>query len=240
MARLIVGLLIGLILGGALVFYLFVGVPQAVIAPGSPILPPDPSGPPAGTAQIVLRQDFFNTVLETIFLEMQQPPSFPLGAGGGPDCSSTITILREGSGTQTGLKFDNNTISAPLAFSGSYNSPFGCLQFTGWAQANLELRYDAARQAVFGQINVATVNLDGVNPVLGSFVTPLVQSTLNSRVNPILILDGKQIAVSMPIAATNANLQASVQDVRAEVRDNALNLFVNYDFSGGPLAVTAP
>ena len=44
MGRLVIGLLIGIILGGALTFYLFVGVPQAVIAPGTPIQPPDPNG----------------------------------------------------------------------------------------------------------------------------------------------------------------------------------------------------
>lgn len=235
MARLVIGLLIGLVVGGALVFYLFVGVPKAVIAPGAPILPPEPTGQPAGTAQIVLRQDFFNNVLETIFRDMKAP-AFPLTAGAAAQaCSSEITILREGSGTQTGLRFENNLIAAPLAFSGNYNSPFGCLQFAGWAQANLGLRYDAERQAVFGQINVETVNLDGVNPLVGAFVTPLVQTTLNDRVNPILILDGKQIAVSLPIAATNANLLASVNDVRAEVKDNALHLHVIYDFRGSPI-----
>lgn len=243
MARLIIGLIIGLILGGALTFYFFVGVPQSVVAPGAPVQPPDQSGTPAGTAQVVLRQDFFNNVLDKIFTEMQ-PPAFPIGQAGvqqnGQPCASQITLLREGSGTRTGVRFDENAISAPLAFSGSYNSIFGCFQFTGAAQANLELRYDASRQSVFGQLNVETVNLDGVNPVIGGIVTPIVQSTINTRVNPILILDGRQIAVNVPVAAAKGNLQASVSDVRAEVRDNALNLYVIYDFAGAPPAEPPP
>jgi hypothetical protein len=235
MARVAIGLIIGLLLGGALVFYFFVGVPRASVAPGAPVLPPDPSGVPPGTAQIVLRQDFFNTVLQTIFRDMK-PPSFPLSASAqqaAPDpaaCGSEITVLPEGSGASTSLRLENNSLSAPLAFSGSYASPFGCLRFTGWAQANLGLRYDAAQQSVFGQINVETVNLDGVNPIVGGFITPIVQSTLNNRVNPITIMDGKQVAVSLPIA-----VQAAVKDVRAEVKDNALNLYVIYDFSGAPI-----
>lgn len=240
MLRILIALLVGLVLGGALVFYFFVRVPQAIVAPGVQILPPDPAGMPSGTAQVVLRQEFFNNVLETIFRDMRAP-AFPLGQVAGQTvqgdeqaCRSEITILREGSGVKTELRFDNNLVSAPLAFSGSYNSFAGCFQFTGWTQSNLSLRYDASQQAVFGQINVEAVNLDGVNPIVSGFVTPLVQTTLNNRVNPITIIDGKQIAIFLPIAATNGNLQATVNDVRAEVKDNALNLHMIYDFKGLP------
>ncbi|MEO7672931.1 MAG: hypothetical protein ABIU09_02500, partial [Pyrinomonadaceae bacterium] len=231
-------------------FYLFVGVPRASQLPGTPIQPPDPNGS-AGTAQIVLKQDFFNQVLNTIFSDMSDP-AFPLGLAENRNyentgdiqyaafqepgfCDGKIKVLEEGSGVRTGLQFQDNRLAAPLAFSGSYNSPVGCLQFTGWAQANLELRFDTNQQTVFGHINVETVNLDGVNPIFAGFVTPLVQSTLNARVNPIQILQGKQLALNLPIASTGANLQANVIDVRAEVKDTALNLYVIYDFQGLPV-----
>ncbi len=250
MGKLIGGILIGLIAGAAITFYFFVGVPSASQLPGAPILPPDP-GVSAGTAQIVLRQEFFNQLLLTIFRDMKRP-AFPLIAESAPvgsspggyqyaafqeplACDGNITILPEGSGVQTGLRLDNNRIAAPLAFSGSYNSPFGCLQFTGWAQANLELRFDSAGQTVFGHINVETVNLDGVNPIVNRFVTPLVQSTLNTRVNPIQILQVKQIAIDIPVKSTGGKLQAGVKDVRAEVKDSAVNLYVIYEFSGAPI-----
>jgi hypothetical protein len=234
MGRLIIGLVIGVILGGALTFYLFVGVPQAVVAPGTPIQAPDPNGVAPGAAQIVLRQQFFNEVLGTIFQEMNAP-AFPLGSEAA-ECDGRITLLQQGSGVQSNVSFDNNRISAPLAFTGSYASPFGCLRFTGWAQSHFEMRFEAQNQAVFGQLNVETVNLDGVNPVVGALITPVVQSTLNTRVNPIRILDGRQIAIDLPVAAANGNLRASVTDVRAEVKDNALNLYVIYDFAGAPLS----
>ena len=238
MGRLVIGLLIGLVLGGAIVFYFFVGVPQAVIAPGTPIQPPDPNGLPGGAAQIVLRQQFFNAVLTTIFQEMNAP-AFPLSEGS-TDCEGRITVQQQGSGVQTAVNFDNGRISAPLAFTGSYASAFGCLRFTGWAQSNFQMRFDQQSQTVFGQINVETVNLDGVDPLISALVTPIVQSTLNTRVNPIRLIDGRQIAVDLPIVAANANLQAKVTDVRAEVKDNALNLYVIYDFNGGPLVVQSP
>ncbi len=247
MGKLIFGIIIGLLLGGVLTFYLFVGVPKAAQVPGTPIQPPDANETPAGTAQIVLKQEFFNNVLQTIFRDMNAP-SFPLNLTGedrtqnnetasyavfqNAQCDGKITLLPEGSGVQTSLRFENNKIAAPLAFSGSTSVLGNCVQFNGWAQANLELRFDANQQNVIGQINVETVNLDGILPLISGFVTPIVQSTLNGRVNPIQILQGKQIALSLPIAATNGNLQANVKDVRAEVKDNALNLYVIYDFNG--------
>ena len=240
MGRLVIGLIVGLLIGGVVTFLLFVGVPRAGPVPGTPILPPDPGGMPAGTAQIVLRQDFFNNDLATIFNEMNAP-SFALSGDGSqlqpvsPDgCSSAITLLPEGSGVKTGVTFSNNQLESPMAFTGSYSSPFGCVRFTGWANSVMELRFDSATQSVVGQLNVETVNLDGVNPIVNGIVTPLVQSTLNSRVNPIKIIDGRQVAVNAPIASANANLVANVTDARAEVRDGALNLFVLYDLGGGP------
>jgi hypothetical protein len=243
MGRLLGGLLIGFLLGGVLTYFVFVGTPRAANVPGQLVKPPDASGLPSGAAEIVLRQEFFNQVLGTLFRDMN-PPSFPLGeqqasaANGG--CESKITVLPEGSGVQTGVRFENNKLSAPLAFTGSYQSPVGCLQFSGWAQSNFELRFDAATQSVFGQVNIETVNLDGINPFFSALVTPIVQSTLNTRVNPIRLIDGKQIAVNLPIAATGGNLQAKVADVRSEVKDNALNLYAIYEFGGVKTAEQQP
>lgn len=245
MGRLIGGLVIGFLLGGVLTYFLFVGAPRASNVPGQLIKAPDAGGLPPGTAEIVLRQEFFNQVLGTLFRDMN-PPSFQLGGGEQQTapaegaCASKITILPEGSGVQTGVRFENNKLGAPLAFTGSYQSPVGCLQFSGWAQSTFDLRFDAATQSVFGQVNVETVNLDGINPVFSALVTPIVQSTLNTRVNPIRILDGRQIAVNLPIAATGGNLQAKVTDVRSEVKDNALNLYAIYEFGGVKAVEQAP
>ena len=141
-------------------------------------------------------------------------------------------LLAEGSSVKTAVNFDNKQITLPLAFRGSTVVLGNCVKFTGWAQAKLELRYDEQQQTVFGQINVQTVNLDGVPIVISGFVTPIVQTTINNKVNPITILRGDQIALKIPVAATNGMLQANVKDVRAEVKDNSLNLYVTYDFKG--------
>lgn len=248
----LLGAILGLVLGGAIFFFLLGGAPRAAQAPpGVPILPPDPNGSPAGTAKIVLNQQFFDTILGTIFRDMNAPAfplnltgqnnfdaasvrpqyaSFALQNNGG--CDGRIILQPEGSGVKTGVRLENEKITAPLAFAGS-TSVFGqCVNFAGWAQATLQLRYDEAQQTVFGQINVDTVNLDGVAPVIGGFVTPIVQTTLNNRVNPIVILRGQQIALNVPISATEGTLKANVKEVRSEVKDSALNLYISYDFAG--------
>ena len=146
MGRVVIGLLIGLILGGVITFFVFVGVPRAGKTPGVPVRAPDQNGVPAGTAQIVLREQFFNDVLGTIFNEMNAP-SFALGPQGTGDCLGTLTVMPEGSGVRTNVLFANNRLEAPLAFRGSYNSPFGCVQFTGWANSVMELRFDQPTQS---------------------------------------------------------------------------------------------
>lgn len=247
MGKVGIGLIIGLILGGAVTFMTFVGFPGSSKSPGVPISPPD-EATRSSSARIVLSQDLFNRVLATIFTQIREP-AFQLGENtfptSGPTvehagfqdaaaCDGIIRILAEGSGVRSGLKLEDGRILAPIAFSGTYNSPFGCLRFTGWTQANLELHFDKDRQAVYGRVNVDTVNLDGINPVFSAFITPLVQSTINDRVNPIQIINPGQLAVDMPIASTGGKLQAVVDDVRAEVKDNAINFYVVYNFSGSP------
>lgn len=232
----LLGAILGIIIGGFGIFYFFGGVPRAAEVPGTPIKPPDANGSPAGTATVMLNQDFFNSVLDTIFRDMNAP-AFPLSLNGQPvaateGCEGNIVLLNETNGVRTGIKFENNQILAPLAFRGSTSIAGQCIRFSGWAQTNLELRYDESQQTVFGQINVQTVNLNEISPIFSGFVTPIVQTTLNNRVNPITILRGQQIALNLPIAASNSNLKANVKDVRADVKDNALNLYVTYNFSG--------
>ena len=240
----ILGTLLGLIVGfGGFYFFLF-GVPQAAVPPGELILAPDPNGNPPGTASITINQQFFDTVLTTIFRDMNAP-SFLLGQNqlqsgeqvrqiafqnGG--CDGKITLLPEGSGVKTSIRFEDNKINAPLAFRGSYSVLGFCYQFTGWAQSEMTLRYNQDKQTVQGEIAVETVNLDGVPAVASGIIARFVQGTLNQRVNPIEILRTKDISPSVPVTATDGTLSAKVKEVRAEVKQNAVNLYITYDFTG--------
>lgn len=256
--RYILVLLAGILVGAMLVWFTFVGAPRANKLPGNPVTAPDATGTPPGTAQVALDERFFNTVLATIFRDIGAP-QFPLqlgandspltqpfddktggtariirtqatnqGAGG---CQNSISILQEGSGVQSSVRFVDGKIMLPLAFQGSYQALGNCFNFKGWAQARIDLRFDQERQTLYGQVNVEGVNLDGANPFFVGIVTPLVQNAINQRVNPLEILRAQQLSLAVPVIASGGTLRAQVKDVRADIKDK-LQLYITYDFNG--------
>ncbi|HEX8139085.1 MAG TPA: hypothetical protein VF544_16070 [Pyrinomonadaceae bacterium] len=244
-------LLLGLVLGGVLVFFLFVGAPRAGSLPGAPLKPPDQGGDPPGTAIVTLDEKFFDSVLVTIFRDMNAP-SFPLQfnairmdapvAENEPryalalfqsDCPSAVTLVPENGNVRTSVHLADGKIVAPLAFSGSYNAPFfGCMRFKGWAQTSIQLSFDQSKQTVYGRINVEGVNLENTPAGVGDVVTALVQRAINERVNPLEILQSHQLMLSLPVKASNSTLKAQVKDVREEVQNGKLSLHITYDFTG--------
>ena len=258
--RYILTLLGGVILGALLILFFFVGTPGARSLPGAPVQPPE-GAPPPGTALVTLDERFFDTLLGTIFQQVGAP-SFPLqfiggeriapeeeeGAaarspfvlaqGGG--CPNQVALVPEGSGVRTSVRFAEGRIQVPLAFNGSYNTPLGCANFRGWAQANVQIIFNQEQQIVYGQINVEGVNLEGAPALLSGVITQLVQQAINRQLNPLEILRAPQLAVPVPIQTGNGTLHARVREVRAEIVDNLLRLHITYDFSGAPSGQTTP
>lgn len=242
--RYVVILLLGALLGGAAVVF-FLGVPRARSAPGVQVKAPDAGGDPPGTVVLGLDQGFVDAVLRTTFSGLGSP-TFNLGSIVGPQssdsniipaafqggCTNTITILPEGSGVATGVQFHNGNITAPMAFSGSYNLVGNCMQFKGWAQTSIRLSFDQDKQTVFGYVNVDGVNLEGVNPVANNFVTVFVQTAINQRVNPLVLVGERQLVLHVPVKAANGAVKAHAKDVRAEMLDGFLKLHVTYEFTG--------
>jgi hypothetical protein len=243
--RYVLTLIGGVIVGAVLVFLFFTGAPRATPLPGTPVTPPDQGGTPPGTAVVVLDERFFEAVLAPIFRDMNAP-SFPLklaslespsefGAefrnaalqGG---CEDKVVLIPEGSGVKTGVRFKDGKMIAPLAFTGSYSVFGNCVQFKGWAQASMHLSFDLEKQTVYGHLNVEGVNLDGAPPMVGGLITPLVQGTINQRINPLEILRAPQLALSVPVQASKGTLKARTKDVRAEVADGLLRLHITYEF----------
>ncbi len=236
----------GVIVGAAAAFFFFAGAPRAALLPGSLVKSPEQGGPPPGTAIVSLDEKFFDAVLDPIFRNMNAP-TFPLKLVGlsGPmehgaaefqnaafqgGCEDKIVLVPEGSGVKTGVRFNGGKIVAPLAFTGSYSVLGNCVQFKGWAQASMQLSFDRDKQTVYGQLNVEGVNLDGAPPMVGGLITPLVQGTINQRINPLEILRAPQLALSVPVKASKGTLKAHVTDVRAEVKDGVLRLHITYEF----------
>jgi len=233
-------LLLGALLGGAATIY-FLGAPRAHSAPGVPVKPPDSSGEPPATVVITFGQSFIDGVMGTTFSNLDAP-KFQLGQtnkaadeftpavfqGG---CANSITILPEGSGVKTNVQFHNGSISAPLAFTGSRNISGSCIQFKGWAQTSIQLSFDEPKQTLFGRVNVESVNLEGVSPLVNPFVTVFVQTAIDQRVNPLVLVNERQLSLLVPVRASNGAVKAQVKDVRSEIVDGALKLHLTYNFA---------
>ena len=236
-------LLLGLILGAGAAVY-FLGIPRAQSRPGVAVTAPDPGGDPPGTVVVSLTSGFVDGLLGTIFKDLGAP-SFHLAQGSShtdavtmiqaafqQGCTNTITLAPAGSNVKTEVQFTNGKVQAPLAFSGSYNLLGNCMQFKGWAQTSIGLRFDQASQTVYGQVNVEGVNLEGVNPLANNFVTVFVRNAIDQRVNPLELIRAQQLQLMIPVKASNGAVQAQVKDVRAEMLDGALRMHISYEFSG--------
>src|SRR5215216_2331888 len=233
-------LLLGILLGAGVAIF-FLGAPRAKSMQGQAVQPPAPGGNPPGTIVITLDESFIDAMLASTFSGLGTP-TFQLGQNRDgferieqtlfqSGCANTITLLPEGSGVKTGVQFRNGTVNAPMAFTGSYNLA-GCLQFKGWAQTTIKLSFDQEKQTVYGNVNVEGVNLEGVNPIANNFVTVFVQSAINQRVNPLILISEPQLALMIPVKASNGAVKARAKDVRAEVLDGSLKLYLTYEFTG--------
>lgn len=147
------------------------------------------------------------------------------------DCDNVVVLNPEGGNVKTGVRFTGGKIIAPLAFTGSYRILTKCVQFKGTAKTTVDLSFDQAKQTVFGRLNIDEVVLDDVPPLVSSLVTAFVRKTIDERLNPFEVLRVSQLALSLPIQATGGTLKAQVKDVRAEVQEGALKLYLVYDFN---------
>src|SRR5215813_757721 len=239
--RYVVILILGVLLGAGAAVY-FLGIGPARKAPGVAVRPPDNGQNPPATVEVGLEQSFVDAVLATTFSGLGTP-TFKLAQNtAGNDritnaafqggCTNSITLLPEGSGVKTGVQFRNGNVSAPLAFTGSYSLAGQCLQFKGWAQTNIKLYFDESKQTVYGNVTVEGVNLEGMNPIANTMITVFVQSAINQRVNPLVLVSDKQLSLLIPVKASNGTVKAHAKDVRAEILDGSLKLHLTYEFTG--------
>lgn len=212
----------------------------------------------AQTAEVTvsLNEHFFDVLLDALFKNFN-PPEFPLAANspksevrtpksktaissfqqnnsGNRNCDESIRLQREMDGVRTAVRFRDGKIYAPLAFSGSYNPPLiGCVDFQGWAEANIDLEFDRQSQKLIGKIRVLNVQLSGTGGVGSSLITRLVQSSIDKKVNPIEILPTDKLSFLVPVQNANGSLQMKSVGIRTELGNGFLNVYIAYQFSKG-------
>ncbi|MDT7688537.1 MAG: hypothetical protein QOE46_1296 [Acidobacteriota bacterium] len=229
--KFILALLLGVVVGGVGAYLLFVGAPHTRLTKGEPVRAPDAAGAPAGTAVVELDEQFFGALLASIFRDLNKPAFPPAASGEG--CQNQVVIEPNAGDVQTGVLMRDGRVVVPLAFSGAYNLPLvGCQNLRGTAEADIDFRFAADEQTLYGQLNVAGVNVEGMSPLLGGPVTAFVQGAINQRVNPLVLMRGQQLTMNIPVQAAGGTLHAQAREVREEAKDGKLRLYVTYDFHG--------
>ncbi len=146
-------------------------------------------------------------------------------------CRDVLELVLEGSNVKTGVRFTGGKIIAPIAFRGSYRILTTCVQFSGWAKTSVDLSFDQEKQTVFGQLNIDEVTLDNTSPIVSTLLTAFVRKIIAEKVNPFEVLRVSQLALSLPVRVSGASVSARVKDVRAEVQEGSVRLYLTYDFN---------
>lgn len=197
-----------------------------------------PPQPPTGEATLAVKEQFFNSFLEAIFINLK-PPSTPLIITSSDKdrtdesskaCPSVITLQRESNGIKTTVKLEQGRITAPLAFSGSYNSTLmGCLRFSGLAHTEWSLEFDRATQVLQARIKITDIQLENLPALTQGSITKLVQAAIDSRINPLKILRPDQLSGVVPIAPAGGSLRLRAREVRPEISPGNLQLHITYE-----------
>lgn len=198
---------------------------------------------------ITLNEQFFDAFLDAIYRNAA-PPEFPLAANKPPVattaantlsfgssflreaqvCNESIRLLREGNGVRTAVRFRDGKIYAPLAFSGSYNPPLiGCVDFGGWAEANIALEFDKDNQKLIGRITVSNVVMNGTSGIGGGMIARMIQSSIDRKANPIEILRLDKVSFVVPIQ-NSSSLKMNAVGIRHEVLNGSLAVHIAYEF----------
>lgn len=186
---------------------------------------------PRGT--ITVNEQFLNSFLVGMFDNLQEP-SMPLTTGGAQssaNCASEIRLKREINGVRTAVHFENGRIVGPLAFAGAYNSTLlGCVEFTGWADAEVTMEFSRERRAVLSRFRVRDIHLNNTPGLLNDPLRNIVQGTIDRRYNPIELFTLEQLSTNTNIKPAGGVLRLEAIDVQPEIAPAELALHITYRF----------
>jgi hypothetical protein len=187
-------------------------------------------------ATIIVNEQFLNSFLAGIFDNLNEP-SMPLTVGGArstADCASEIRLKREVGGVRTAVHFDNGRVTGPLAFAGAYNSSLlGCVEFTGWADAEVTLEFNRARRALVARFKVRDIHLNNTPGLLDGPLLTMVQNAIDRRYNPVDLFTLEQLSTRVNIQPAGGALRLEATDIRPEITSAGFALHISYRFVRG-------
>src|SRR5215813_804954 len=187
-------------------------------------------------ATVTVNEQFLNSFLTAIFDNLNEP-SMALTVGGAkstPQCASEIRLKREANGVRTAVRFEEGRIVGPLAFAGAYNAGLmGCIDFTGWADAEVVLSYDSARRALVARFQLREIHLNNTPALLNGPLLNMVQGTIDQRYNPVELFTLEKLSTRVEIQPAGGALQLRAREIRPEITSSALTLHIIYEFVKG-------
>jgi hypothetical protein len=197
------------------------------------------SNAPAAEATVTVNEQFLNSFLAAIFDTLHEP-SMPLTIGGAstqgpaPQCASEIRLKREVQGVRTAVHFENGRITGPLAFAGAYSSTYlGCIEFSGWADAEVNLEFNSERRALVARFHLRDIHLNDVPAIANGPVLNMVQTAIDRRYNPVDLFTLEQLSTSVNIQPAKGALRLRAKEIRTEITPSALTLHIVYEFVKG-------
>ena len=193
----------------------------------------------AAEATVTVNEQFLNSFLAAIFDNLQEP-SMPLTIGGastqgpGTQCASEIRLKREAQGVRTAVHFENGRITGPLAFAGAYSSTYlGCIEFSGWADAEVNLEFSSERRALVARFHLRDIHLNDVPAIANGPLLNMVQTAIDRRYNPVDLFTLEQLSTSVNIQPAKGALRLRAKEIRTEITPSALTLHIVYEFVKG-------
>jgi len=154
--------------------------------------------------------------------------------GSSAQCASEIRLKREVQGVRTAVHFENGRITGPLAFAGAYYSTYlGCISFSGWADAEVNLEFNNERRALVARFHLRDIHLNDVPVVANGPLLTMVQTAIDRRYNPVDLFTVEQLSTSVNIQPAKGALKLRAREVRTEITPNALTLHITYEFIRG-------
>jgi hypothetical protein len=187
-------------------------------------------------ATVMVNEQFLNSFLAGIFDNLNEP-SMPLTVGGArstAECASEIKLKREVGSVRTAVHFENGRVTGPLAFAGAYNSSLlGCVEFTGWADAEVNLESSRERRALVARFKVRDIHLNNTPELLNGPLLTMVQNAIDRRYNPVDVVTLEQLSTRVNIQPAGGALRLEATDLRPEITPEGLALHISYRFVKG-------
>src|SRR6185369_11206966 len=187
-------------------------------------------------ATIMVNEQFLNSFLNGIFDNLNEP-TMPLTVGGArssAQCASEIRLKREVGGVRTAVRFEDGRITGPLAFAGAYNSSLiGCVEFNGWADAEMSLEFNRERRALVARFKVRDIHLNNTPGLLNGPLLTMVQNAIDRRYNPVDLFTLEQLSTRVNIQPAGGALRLEATEIRPEITPGGLALHISYRFVRG-------